>query len=130
MEKNTISMYLVYWLNVCENEEAVNNFLKSLSLKDFIFEKVKCGDQCIKSPILSLNTASLDEVTIEFLNLYCDKIKDLNLIADKFDGKFVLNIVPKMYENQTPQLTFYNKFLKFFQSIKNFYCIDIDQYFY
>ena len=130
MDKTNIRMYLVYWLDNNKDEEVIKEFLETSRISGFTYQRVKCGDQCIKSPVLTLNTLCLDDVTKEFLNLYGSRTDELNLIAEKFDGCFVLEIVPEMYKKQKPQLGFDNEFLQFIQKLKKFKHIDIDQYFY
>ena len=130
MLKAKIKMYLIYWLNNPESEEEVNEFLKQLNLYDVKYEKVKCGDNGIKFSEICLETPCLDDVTEEFLSLFGNKTDEINIIADKYEGSFILEIVPEMYNMEKPQLGFDNEFLKFIQKLKNFKHIDIDQYFY
>lgn len=130
MFKTKIRMYLIYWFNKEESETEVNELLNQLNLNNIEYEKVRCGDNGIKFSEICLETPCLDDVTEKFLSLFGNKTDEINMIADKYEGFFVLEIVPEMYSRTAPQLSFGCEFLKFIQRLKNFKHIDIDQYFF
>ena len=86
------------------------------------------GHQVVDSPIITMDTRCVDDVTAEFLRIYSKKVDLLNSLAETYDGYFVLSIVIVINKKPSPQLGFNKEFLSFLLNLKNFLNIDIDEY--
>ena len=86
------------------------------------------GDQVVDSPVITMDTRRVDDVTAEFLRIYSKKVDLLNSLAGTYDGDFTLCIVIVINKKLSPQLGFNKEFLSFLLNLKNFLNIDIDEY--
>ena len=123
-----IKIHLSYTFKNGEREEDLQRFLESHGLKDFKYRKPKMGHQVVDSPIITMDTRCVDDVTAEFLRIYSKKVDLLNSLAETYDGYFVLSIVIVINKKPSPQLGFNKEFLSFLLNLKNFSNIDIDEY--
>lgn len=123
-----IEIYISYTFKNNEQEEDIKRFLESHGLQDFKYQKLKMGDQIVKSPIITMYTRCVDDVTAEFYNIYSKKVDLLNSLAERYDGYFVVPIVIIINKKLSPQLGFNREFLSFLLKLKNFTDIDIDEY--
>ena len=126
--KTEIKIYLGYTFKNNEQVEDIQRFLESHGLKDFKYRKPKMGHQVVDSPIITMDTRCVDDVTPEFLSVYSKKVDLLNLLAETYEGYFVLSIVIVINKKPSPQLGFNKEFLSFLLNLKNFSNIDIDEY--
>ena len=126
--KTEIKIYLGYTFKNNEQVEDLQRFLESHGLKDFKYRKPKMGHQVVDSPIITMDTRCVDDVTAEFLRIYSKKVDLLNSLAETYDGYFVLSIVIVINKKPSPQLGFNKEFLSFLLNLKNFLNIDIDEY--
>ena len=123
-----IKIYISYTFKNNEQEEDVKRFLESHELQDFKYHKTKVGRQEVESPIITMYTRCVDDVTAEFYNIYSKKVELLNSLAERYDGYFVVPIVIIINKKLSPQLGFNREFLSFLLKLKNFTDIDIDEY--
>ena len=126
--KTEIKIYLGYTFKNNEQVEDIQRFLESHGLKDFKYRKPKMGHQVVDSPIITMDTRCVDDVTAEFLRIYSKKVDLLNSLAETYDGYFVLHIIIDIYKKLSPQLGFDREFLSFLSTLKNFADIDIVQH--
>ncbi|HIR23433.1 MAG TPA: hypothetical protein IAB32_06590 [Candidatus Scatosoma pullicola] len=61
--KTEIKIYLGYTFKNNEQEEDIQRFLESHGLKDFKYRKPKMGHQVVDSPIITMDTRCVDDVT-------------------------------------------------------------------
>lgn len=123
-----IQIYISYTFKNNEQEEDIKRFLESHGLQDFEYQKLKMGDQIVKSPMITKYTRCVDDVTAEFYNIYSKKVDLLNSLAERYDGYFVLTIIIDINKKLSPQLGFDREFLSFLLKLKNFTDIVIDEY--
>lgn len=126
--KTEIKIYLSYTFKNNEREEDIKRFLESHGLKDFKYQRLQMGDQVVDSPVITMDTRRVDDVTAEFLRIYSKKVDLLNSLAGTYDGDFTLCIVIVINKKLSPQLGFNKEFLSFLLNLKNFLNIDIDEY--
>ena len=126
--KTEIKIYLSYTFKNNEREEDIKRFLESHGLKDFKYQRLQMGDQVVDSPVITMDTRRVDDVTAEFLRIYSKKVDLLNSLAEAYDGDFVLMIVVVINKKLSPQLGFNREFLSFLSTLKNFADIDIVQH--
>lgn len=126
--KTEIKIYLSYTFKNNEREEDIKRFLESHGLNDFKYQRLQMGDQVVDSPVITMDTRRVDDVTAEFLRIYSKKADLLNSLAGTYDGDFTLCIVIVINKKPSPQLGFNKEFLSFLLNLKNFSNIDIDEY--
>ena len=111
--KTEIKIYLSYTFKNNEREEDIKRFLESHGLKDFKYQRLQMGDQVVDSPVITMDTRRVDDVTAEFLRIYSKKVDLLNSLAEAYDGDFALIFDVDMYKKQSPQLRINREFLNF-----------------
>lgn len=130
MEESRIRMYLMYWFKADQNEREVLEYLSRLGFDGCKFVRTKRGAVGASFSEFCVNTCCLDDITAEFLKMYSPKVDSLNEFSDKYAGKYILEIVPEMYNEERPAIFFEREFLDFIKQLKNLDSIDVDQYFY
>lgn len=130
MKRTKIRMYLVYWFENKYSHEEVVKFLSKNEFNNYKYEQLKNGDSGVKFFETEMRTLDIGNMVKEFLINSVPKIDKLNEFAERFSGFYVLEIVPEIYKNDIPAMTFEENFLDFIKKLKKLKMIDIDQYIY